>query len=234
MLKIPKGCTVKTAKCSYDTWNKGNGNGLEMKPCCIKHLRETIFYLADLFEELGIIYWIDFGTLLGAIREGRTIPHDTDGDMCLFLRDRAKICELSNRIRSDGFYMGGAKENGWTDGHIKIYRSQRNHMAVDLFFWRLNKKSGILHSGGLNAPKSFPIWWVEKLEPVLIFDKPVMGPRQPTKFLRFRFGEDWRKPQNKKVHFNLASFTHRFAFEYAKKKGWKWTNPETAFKKIKI
>jgi len=30
----------------------------------------------------GVTYWIDFGTLLGAHRDGRTIPHDHDIDFC--------------------------------------------------------------------------------------------------------------------------------------------------------
>jgi hypothetical protein len=219
MLKIDKGCTVNTVKCPFSTWNKGCGHGLEMKPCCIKHLREIIFYLSDLFKELEITYWMDFGTLLGAVRNNRTIPHDTDGDFCLFLKDRLEIIELSSRISNDGFHIGPTNDRG--DGHIKIYRSSKNHMAVDLFFWHLNKSTGILSSGGLNAPKSFPIWWVEKLSQVLIFDKPIMAPREPKQFLKFRFGKDWRNPQNKKNHFIRASFTHRFAFEYAKKNGWK-------------
>jgi len=226
MLKIPRGCTINTPKCTYPTWNKGAGNGLEMKSCCIKHLREIIYYLTDLFEEYRITYWIDFGTLLGAIRSGRSVPHDTDGDMCLFLRDRPKVCELAGRMKQDGFHMGSTVKTRWRDGHIKIYRSTTNHMVVDLFFWSLNPNTGVLHSGGLNTPKSFPIWWVDKLEPVLIFDKSVMGPREPSKFLQFRYGKDWKRPQNKKVHFNVAAYTHRFAFQYAHKKGWQWNKPE--------
>lgn len=217
MLKIPKGCTINTSKCHYLTWNKGNGNGLEMKPCCLKHLRETIFYLADLFNEFQIIYWIDFGTLLGAIRSGRTIPHDTDGDMCLFLESRPKVLKLQNRIAKDGFYMSNKPTS---DGHIKIYRSKKNHMAVDLFFWKLDLDKGILKSGGLNEPKSFPNWWVEKLVSVKIFDKEVMAPREPEKFLRMRFGKDWKVPQNKKVHYYLATQSHIYGFQYARRHGW--------------
>lgn len=232
MLKIDKGCTVNTIKCPFPTWNKGCGLGLEMKPCCIKHLREIIFYLSDLFEECGITYWMDFGTLLGAVRGNRSIPHDTDGDFCLFLRDRQTILKLVDRLGNDGFHMGPTNDSG--DGHIKIYRSAKNHMAVDLFFWHLSQKTGILKSGGLNIPKSFPVWWVEKLSPILIFDKPIMAPREPKKFLRFRFGKDWKDPQNKKVHDFDATRTHEFAFEYAKKKGWRWIEPvkNTIIKKV--
>ena len=223
MLKIDKGCTINTIKCPFPTWNLGCGHGLEMKTCCIKHLREIIFYLSDLFEQRNITYWMDFGTLLGAVRNNRSIPHDTDGDLCLFLKDRLEIIELSDRMSNDGFHMGPTNNGG--DGHIKIYRSSTNHMAVDLFFWNINPKTGILWSGGLNSPKSFPVWWVEKLITVKIFDKPIMAPREPKQFLKFRFGPDWRDPKNKKNHFRRAYISHKFAFEYARKNGWKWISP---------
>lgn len=222
MLKIEKGCTINTPKCEYSMWNKGAGIGLEMKPCCIKHQREIIWYLTDLFEEENIFYWADFGTLLGAIREGRSIPHDTDGDLCLYGRDRIKIIKLRDRINNDGFWMGATNitRTRWKDGHIKIYRSKTNHMCVDLFFWKHDKKNNIMVSGGLNRPKSFPTWWIEKLEKVTIFDKEIWAPREPRKFLRMRFGIDWRRPQNKKVHFRMAERTHIYGFNYAAKYGW--------------
>ena len=218
MLKIEKGCTVDTPKCDYLTWNKGAGIGLEMKPCCIKHQRELIWYLTDLLEEEQIFYWADFGTLLGAIREGRSIPHDTDGDLCLLEQDRKKIVKLRKRMESDGFWMGATTRTKWKDGHIKIYRSQTNRMCVDLFFWK--RIGGTLKSGGLNMPKSFPVWWIEKLERVTIFDKEIWAPREPEKFLRMRFGADWRIPQNKKIHFRLAEKSHLYGFKYAAKYGW--------------
>jgi hypothetical protein len=221
MLKVDIGCKPTTPKCKYTEWNVGAGVGLEMKPCCIKHLRELIWYLAELFDEQEITYWMDFGTLLGAIRGGRSIPHDTDGDFCLYARDRDRVVELQKRMARDGFCMGPTKKVPWRDGHIKIYRSKINLMCVDLFFWKHDLETDIMKSGGLNTPKSFPHWWVERLYPVTIFDKPIMAPREPEKFLRMRFGKDWRTPQNKKVHFEDAEETHKYGFEYATKQGWK-------------
>lgn len=221
MLKIRKGCTPTTRKCHKASWNYGTKkNGPEMPLCCLKHLREIIWYLSDLFEEQEIPYWIDFGTLLGAVRDNRTVPFDTDGDFCLFVEDRPKILKLRSRMVDDGFDPYVRKPLHAKDNHIKICRSRTNHMTVDLFFWTLNPSKRTLHSPGLNAPKFFPDWWVQKFERVNIFDKPVWAPRSPKKFLQMRFGPDWNKPQNRKVHHGAAAMCHKYGFTYATKRGW--------------
>lgn len=135
-------------------------------------------------------------------------------------------------MQKDGFWMGPTSKTKWKDGHIKIYRSRTNHMCVDLFFWKHDGISGVMKSGGLNAPKSFPVWWIEKLERVTIFDKKIWAPREPEKFLRMRFGKDWKTPQNKKVHSVRAKIAHVYGFKYASKYGWK-KGPQLSIRFIK-
>jgi hypothetical protein len=223
MLKIQRGCTPLTKKCFYYEWNlgkkiKNSEQPVEMPSCCIKHLREIIWYLTDLFEQEQIPYWADFGTLLGAVREGRTIPHDTDGDLCTFLVNRQQILNLKNKINKDGFGIQNTFRKN--DNHIKIFRSKKNHMTVDIFFWSYDEDKQIFRSPGLNVPKSFPDWWVEKFTKVKLFDKEIWSPRDPEHFLRMRFGKNWNKPYNIKVHYGDAIKTHRYGFEYARKLGW--------------
>jgi hypothetical protein len=191
-----------------------------MPLCCIKHLREILFYLHDLFEEKQIVYWLDFGTLLGAVRSGRSILHDTDGDLGLLIEDRKRVLQLDRRMAKDGFCMACYKPKRADDTHIKICRSKANHMMVDLFFWTRDKYSGVMRSDGLNLPKSFPDYFIQELADVPMWGKPLKAPRDTKKFLEFRFGKDWRKPQDKKVHFEIARDTHKPAFAYARSKGW--------------
>lgn len=219
----PSRCTIKTKKCDIKNWERLNGKKV-MPPCCVKHLRDTIFYASNLFEEHGIKYWIDFGTLLGAVREGRTIPHDTDGDFGLLFEDREKVLKLENQIYNDGFFL---QKHFYTDHHmlkihgktvLRLCRSYTNRNQIDLFFWVNDNHT--LNSDGLNVDKSFPDWFIVKRQPVLLYNKEIMAPRDPEKFLEFRYGKDWTIPQNKKVHFKKAIETHKPAFDYAKKRGW--------------
>jgi hypothetical protein len=220
MIKDHKGCTLETRKCRKGEWPLGNNRLPSMPPCCVKHLKEVLFYLHDLFDEKGIKYWMDFGTLLGAVRNGRIIPHDTDGDLCLLIEDRPQIIDLADRINKDGFCYACYKPKRDNDTHIKICRTAMNHMMVDLFFWRKDKWNIMRDSQGLNEPKSFPDYFIQTLDTVLLYDKPMCAPRDYKKFLRYRFGKDWRTPQDKKVHFIDAKHAHEGIYEYAKKKGW--------------
>ena len=236
MLKVPIGCRTRTGKCPYYNWALGEKideslNPLtfqlpepfrmrQMNPCCIKHMRELLWYLSDLFEKHKIQYWLDFGTLLGAVREGRSIPHDTDGDLCLFLQDREKVLDLRSEAKRDGFMLDFIKPAGHTDTHIKVCRSRKNYMIVDLFFWVHDDLEGVYRGDGLNVPKFFPDWWLDKFEKVSMFDKEMWAPRCPEHFLRMRFGSDWKKPQNKKVHHGEALEAHKYGFEYAIANGW--------------
>lgn len=216
-----KGCRVNTPKCSKDVWQKV-GQYKVLPPCCIKHLREILFYLHDLFEEEHIHYWLDFGTLLGAIRTGSHIPHDSDGDLGLFLHERKHILSLKKKIEKDGFWMiihkSKNSEEATIHGHtvIRIARSTINHMTVDLFFWKLNAYDRTLTSDGLNLHKSFPDIFVQGRKEVVMYGRKLWGPNHPKEFLRFRYGHDWYIEKKKKVNFGFADETHRGIFDYGK------------------
>ena len=46
--------------------------------------KEALFALKSVFEELDITYWLEFGTMLGAVREKNFIAHDLDIDIGMF------------------------------------------------------------------------------------------------------------------------------------------------------
>ena len=46
--------------------------------------KKLLFTVADVLEDVGLEFFLDFGTLLGAIREQKFIEHDEDIDLeCL-------------------------------------------------------------------------------------------------------------------------------------------------------
>jgi len=243
-------CNLHTKNCSKETWPKDQKRLYEpvpeifkppeewepirlMPPCCERYVRQIIFYIADLFEEHGIPYWMDFGTLLGAMRYanigGRLIPYDTDGDFCLFMKDRQRVLALKERILSDGFCLvehnykriEDIKLHGGTV--LRICRSELNRNQIDLFFWDRDPEWNLLVSDGLNVDKSFPDWYVNELIPVPLYGKPIMAPREPEIFLAMRFGQKWKTPMDKKVVGHHARECHELGLSFARLVGWNKT-----------
>jgi len=239
MIDLYKGanfCNLNTKKCPKTRWKldkerfytaKGEDPVAIMPLCCERYVREVVFYTADLLEEYGIPYWMDFGTLLGAVRDGgRIIPYDTDGDFCVFLEDRERILNLKQRIRSDGFFL---QEHHYTERRallvhgktvVRMCRSEKNRNQIDLFFWKHNDYDNTLTSDGLNTAKTFPSWFVEERIPIPFYGKPIMAPREPEAFLEMRFGAKWKTPLDQKVHGQDAKEAHKFGFTFAEKMGW--------------
>lgn len=53
--------------------------------------------VADHLEAVGLEYWLDWGTLLGAVREGGILEHDTDTDLTLPAGQGPALRELALR-----------------------------------------------------------------------------------------------------------------------------------------
>lgn len=59
-----------------------------------KEGREALFALKTAFEEMNILYWLEFGTMLGAVREKDFISHDLDIDIGMFMGDYSENNEV--------------------------------------------------------------------------------------------------------------------------------------------
>ena len=53
----------------------------------IKEGRNALYQIDKVFKELEVDFWLEFGTLLGAIREKSFIAHDLDIDIGMFMED---------------------------------------------------------------------------------------------------------------------------------------------------
>ncbi len=95
------------------------------------------------FKELEIEYWLDFGTLLGAVREKDFISHDLDLDFGVFIDGYSK--EKIKRLEEYGFKK--KKEYLIDDG--KYGREETYEylgISLDLFYYtRINEKEAYYH-----------------------------------------------------------------------------------------
>lgn len=87
----------------------------------IIQLRKTQLILLDtvhkICSENNLIYWIDFGTLLGAVRSKGFIPWDDDVDVSMPLKDYKKFLKISEKNLPKDIFLQTTK----TDKFYKQY-----------------------------------------------------------------------------------------------------------------
>ena len=185
-------CTTATPNCRFWDWGEGH-----VRPeCCTAHLLELVDTVHALLAARGIPHWLDFGTLLGAVRDGELIPWDTDADFGIFARDAERVLELRDELEAAGHSL-------YTDDPavIRVLYSDANRIALDLTLW--HERDGLLASDegpldlwpGMHDRIAFPPELVAELSEVSLNGRTLPAPADPARLLsEHRYGPDWRTP----------------------------------------
>lgn len=157
-------------------------------------LTGTARALEDLREEAGVEAYLNYGALLGAIRDGRMLAHDSDTDLCYvsFHSDPVDVIRESYRVERV------MRDRGWdvlrmSGGDFKILLplSDGRLCHIDVFvafyaagrFFQLGNRSGQLDLSSI-----LPV------APVWLHGHEFPGPADPEAMLRFVYGPRWRTP----------------------------------------
>ena len=185
-------CTRETKRCAF--WTDGPGY---LRPaCCTGHLLELTGFVHGLLDEHGILHWVDWGTLLGAVRGGEFIPWDEDVDFGIVDRDVPAIRALADAVSSAGYVM--LLDN---PAVIRIQLSEINSLHVDLLIWERRGDLMVAHESedviwlGMNGRTDFPSRYLDRLEPVTLHGRQFLAPSPVHDFLReHRYGSDYMTP----------------------------------------
>lgn len=207
-------CTAQTMRCA-----DARDYNRELRPCCRAHVREIMVAVIGALTEAGSVWFADYGTLLGAVRnpltawsdypwlpqDGRTtagpapgiVPHDKDADLGALwrdVRDFERVRRALRSLRARGF---GVVENA-ARGSLKVRLSTRNFTNVDVFYWH-RRPSGMLYRKAY-APvdafkgREFPEGMLRPLSTVEWEGLTLPAPADPAAFLEMRYGPSWRTP----------------------------------------
>ena len=165
---------------------------------------EEVLMEADaVFKELNINYWLDFGTLLGAIREGTFIKHDFDLDLGMYLYDHS--VEIEQCFNKHGFKkIKDFMIDDGTYGREETY--EYLGVQIDVFYYtQKTKKEAYYHDfmplSGMSRDKTIlelgglrPREIILALEEITYIDflgKQYPIPSPVKKHLSDRYGEDF-------------------------------------------
>lgn len=192
--------------------------------CCLQHIRDLVDHFAGVADELGVTWWADYGTLLGAVRNQGIIPHDKDADLgvdadgfeaLLNFQPDVPWEDLPNRSPSrririrelHGFQWYHKLErpnrsrrrfNYAAGNSLKVFLSTTNRTNVDIFPWYENE-SGVLYRKGYVGVDRFKgkEFHRDRLYPLQQMEwehRTVPVPAYPEWFCRHRYGKDWQTP----------------------------------------
>jgi hypothetical protein len=204
-----RSCTAKTARC-HDAKHYGS----PLRECCRRHVIALTAAIKEALNGVGVTWWADYGTLLGAVRNPRTtwadypwlpqsddpippgiVPHDKDGDLSVLASDWPKAHRAMRVMAGTNGYSLIVRPNR---ASMKLRLSRLNRTNVDVFFW-YEKKDGTLYRPqyiqvdnykGRDFPKKllFPLSTVEYEGMTL------PAPHDPEEFLAMRYGDTWETP----------------------------------------
>ena len=192
-------CTAQTVRCS-----NARDLGSKTNPCCLSHIYHIFAEMDRILADAGILWWLDYGSALGALRDGKVIPHDKDGDAGLLGDQWPAFLALEDRVLAAGlhwWHKPNAHRGRFSGGHmVKIRLSPRNHTNVDFFPWYPNGKGELDRQSYIGIDRfkgrEFPAAWVGATKRVPFGPLLLPVAEQDEALVVHRYGINWRRPLN--------------------------------------
>ncbi len=111
---------------------------------------EVLIKASKILDDIKVFHWLEFGTLLGVVRDGKLIKHDSDLDLGVFIQD------YSPSIRVAFEKAGFEYKHGFTvsDQSAREQTFTLQNVSVDLFYFTKDDSSMHCHIFGLQPDKT--------------------------------------------------------------------------------
>ncbi|XP_042234000.1 fukutin-related protein-like [Homarus americanus] len=189
------GCSRKTPRC-FPTVIDDTPDYLYVgrwtPPCCLEGLRTTARHVFQVLRGCRARWWLEGGSLLGAVRSGDIIPWDYDVDVGIYSQDvdrcpQLKAARWQTLEDTDGFVWQRASEGGF----FRVHYSTANHLHVDVF--PFTPRGGTMTRGGAwttghRQDIDFPEHFLRPLASVNFAGVMASAPNNVRDFLELKFG----------------------------------------------
>lgn len=160
--------------------------------------------LGKILDKSGINYFYTYGTMLGLVREGGFIAHDSDIDMGVILDDNFSWEKLETCLKSIGFH----KKHFFTyNDRITEQTYIKNGLSVDFFAYMLTENNSMLtycyvkEEGKEYEKDQWSIRYYkhsmfEGMKKIECHDVSFRIPLNPEKYLEEVYGPSWKTPNS--------------------------------------
>ena len=139
-IKFPKGEYIRKQKNNPFEKYKRNNVDITTLPQATGQIRDIQLANLELLKELDYVcrqnnlqYWLDFGSLLGAVRHKGFIPWDDDIDVSMMREDYEKIADAFKKSSRNPDLYAEQTYLGKSQTIIKIKHRKCPHLFVDVF-----------------------------------------------------------------------------------------------------
>lgn len=101
---------------------------------------EAFKKITQLFDENGIVYWLDCGSCLGAYRYGGMIPWDDDIDISILGRDHDNVKLLLSQLDPNEFQIQDWSSYRYPKTFLKLY-IKKTRTLIDIYHYDLDENT---------------------------------------------------------------------------------------------
>jgi cytidyltransferase-like protein len=160
--------------------------------------RKLLFRVADVLDEVGLRFFLAYGTALGAIREGRIIAHDDDLDIGCLAEDFQPLAPLiALELRQRNLFkqwIDHRHTRPWSGGVYAIKFGDHLGNTGDLAVWFpcVYKRFQPGHANDQSIVYPHEIF--ENLTGVDFYGRRFLIPAEKKRYLELTYGANWRTP----------------------------------------
>jgi phosphorylcholine metabolism protein LicD len=161
-------------------------------------MKKMLFETLDIFDQMGITYWIDDGSLLGIIRDGTLIPWDHDVDIGIPGDSVGRILDLKSKFLPKYLLRKKYTDTSWLPTNIRSIKIKsvweklmHINFHIDLFAkYKMDNRYQWIDS---DAFKCINCDYYDKLEKIDWEGRLIPIPSNVEGYLSIRYN-DWRTP----------------------------------------